>query len=222
MKIDELRRLMVEQGLADAWWVNVDGISEPVPVTLLDVEGFVIDDYVGEVQVLNEAHATLDPAPWVAVGMLDKVELQDDALRVEEERRLAIENMQVEEYGEKVGRSYKRTVVMLFGFVCFLGLLINFAIGEGGREKEEKVVDLPAEAEREAKRAVMRNLVAPSTAEFPWNTRCIVKKEGPGDWSVVGLVDAQNAFGAVLRKAWVVELSRDEVGNWSVDRVLLD
>jgi hypothetical protein len=50
---------------------------------------------------------------------------------------------------------------------------------------------------------VGRHLKAPSTASYSGYTETRVSKSGD-QWTVQGHVDAQNEFGAMLRKPWVV------------------
>ena len=52
---------------------------------------------------------------------------------------------------------------------------------------------------------VERNLNAPSTAEFPPQHEVSVIDEG-GVWTVIGYVDAQNAFGAMVRTYYICKV----------------
>ena len=214
MKIEELRRLMVEQGLADAWWINVDGISEPAPVTLLDVEGFVIDDDVGEVQVLNGAHATLDPAPWVDVGALDEV-------------RKVVASGQREQVSESISNwgIFKGCLgyVLVFGGF-FVGLVLFGMRKEMGWVKPApaRVVSEATQMKVQAEQAVRDRLKAPASAKFPSLLSYRVGKTEDGLWQVEGSVDAKNLFGVMLRKQWIVQLEKSPQNRWEVYRVQID
>lgn len=55
---------------------------------------------------------------------------------------------------------------------------------------------------------VKKQLRAPSTAEFPYSSAEGVssRKTAPCKYNVIGYVDAQNAFGAMIRQRYFVEI----------------
>ena len=210
MKIDELRRLMLEQGLADAWWVNVDGISEPVPVTLLDVEGFVTDDNVGEVKVLNEAHATLDPAPWVAVGALEEVKSSGASYRVR-----PVE----EEVSNRSPIGGCLVLVLVLGGLLYLGIRKEMG---WVKSPPNRVVSESTQMKVQAEQAVRNRLKSPASAKFPPLLSYRVGKTDEGLWQVEGSVEAKNELGVLLRKQWIVQLEKSAKNTWEVYKVQID
>lgn len=102
---------------------------------------------------------------------------------------------------------------------------------EAAQKAEEE--RLRAEAEMEAKRAkdcgadnavmayimsqtfVKRVLKAPATAEFPRRSEVISQAIGDCKFQVIGHVDAQNSFGALIRSRYTAELQYfPEEGSW--------
>lgn len=67
---------------------------------------------------------------------------------------------------------------------------------------------------------IKRRLKAPGTAEFPspaWDKEAVrIIKLDTGGYRVSAWVDAQNSFGAKLRKHWVCELKSTSSGSWEV------
>ena len=70
-----------------------------------------------------------------------------------------------------------------------------------------------------AQNIVQNSLKSPSTAEFCSVTEATVYANGGNDYTVVGYVDAQNGFGAVVRESFIVTLTLTENGyrNGAVD-----
>lgn len=73
------------------------------------------------------------------------------------------------------------------------------------------------EAERQCQVWVRDQLRAPSTADFSQTT----STGGPSSWSVSGVVDAENGFGAMLRTSWTCDIRLDG-DTWRGSAVLLD
>ena len=65
-----------------------------------------------------------------------------------------------------------------------------------------------------ARRAIERQLKAPSTAKFPnaWDTGVAINQKGD-DFYIASYVDAQNSFGAMLRQKWVAVVHRSADGK---------
>ncbi len=57
-----------------------------------------------------------------------------------------------------------------------------------------------------AQHFVKENLMSPSSAKFPWLEVPHITRLGDSRYEVIGVVDAQNAFGAKLRKQYVCTL----------------
>ena len=68
----------------------------------------------------------------------------------------------------------------------------------------------------ECREAATARLVAPSTAKFaPLNDMTIWETNQPGDsWGVMGYVDAQNRFGAMVRMHYLCTVRYDGDGYW--------
>lgn len=73
------------------------------------------------------------------------------------------------------------------------------------------------EAERQCQEWVRDQLRAPSTADFSQTT----STGGPSSWSVSGVVDAENGFGAMLRTSWTCDIRLDG-DTWRGNAILLD
>lgn len=98
-------------------------------------------------------------------------------------------------------------------------------------------------AEVMCKQFVRDNLLSPSSADFggffdDWDTAIFVEKEstqfqsldidmsrvmGPGVWIVLGEVDAQNAFGAVIRSDYLCVMEyRSSNETWNLLKILIE
>ena len=73
-----------------------------------------------------------------------------------------------------------------------------------------------------AKEFVTEQLRAPSTADFPWIREEWVKQTGECAFQVIGHVDAQNGFGAMIRSKWIVNLTYLGDGRWRRDSIAID
>ncbi len=87
------------------------------------------------------------------------------------------------------------------------------------------------EACEEAKDAVRAQLKAPSTAKFPGcvfggHEYQIRADDQRVTWFVIGHVDAQNSYGAMIRSEWIVKLNRSDDGRggdaWKVLAVTME
>jgi len=75
--------------------------------------------------------------------------------------------------------------------------------------KDKKKIDPVFERDliSHAKSLVREHLMAPATAKFPFSTSTYVSRfDDHGTWCVMGQVDAQNVFGALLRSEYTVYL----------------
>lgn len=91
------------------------------------------------------------------------------------------------------------------------------------REEKEKVARAAREVEKRCRsdtarilayvlsqQHVERRLRAPSTADFPSFTKVKVLTSGECSFEIVGYVDAQNGFGAMIRSHYVAKVTRDK------------
>lgn len=76
------------------------------------------------------------------------------------------------------------------------------------------------EARRFAEQAVAARLKAPATAKFSGAAETFATNWGDGTFSVTGWVDAQNAFGALIRNTYFVKL-RMNGGAWATEELTL-
>jgi len=94
-------------------------------------------------------------------------------------------------------------VSLVFWFLLSIG-------GSGGRGPSPgSPSDAQIGAWIDCRSFVTKNLKAPSTAEFPLSNADGVRitRLASGRWSVVGFVDAQNGFGAMLRHDFTCEMT---------------
>ena len=66
---------------------------------------------------------------------------------------------------------------------------------------------------RESKKVVLGSIKTPATASFP--TTPNVVKGDDGWWTVTGEIDAENQFGAMMRKRWVARVRRTSDRKWT-------
>lgn len=96
-------------------------------------------------------------------------------------------------------RGRAATAVGAFSIVAGLaGLVVIGALVFSGWDQAGPEHD-GAEAWTVCKQAVERRLVAPRTAKWPWNYNQHTTELGGGRYRVDAHVDAQNAFGAMIR-----------------------
>jgi len=95
-------------------------------------------------------------------------------------------------------------------FLLFLLFLTGFLFDnhDPPKQKPKPISKTPEELQFEyahwpAMNTVLQNLKAPATADFPLGT-IQTKRIGENRYFVVGLVDSQNSFGAMIRTKWVV------------------
>ncbi len=60
----QFRKWALTEGLADSWWLLIDGVTEPEPLSMDEIEERLnLGDYA-EIQVLHASQAEVEPAPW--------------------------------------------------------------------------------------------------------------------------------------------------------------
>lgn len=114
---------------------------------------------------------------------------------------------------QKAVRNSARNSAFLVGFLVFVGLVIAANKGGSGppdnrtpeekRQAENCTSTARFTAERMARVFLERQLKAPASAKYIEEKATYA---GGCDFLVVGQVDAQNSFGALIRNAYVVEL----------------
>lgn len=103
------------------------------------------------------------------------------------------------------------------------------------REHPTPVVTLPVETEAAKQERlswafwmstvfVKRQLLAPSTAQFPsfGDAEVTVVDEGGDRYHVNGYVDAENGFGAHVRSTYRCQLHKEAGDNWRVDSLKVE
>lgn len=87
-------------------------------------------------------------------------------------------------------------------------------------EKQKRVAEY-MEAVDAAKQFVVAGLKTPTTAKFPSIMDFTAGKGTDGNWRVIGFVDAQNSFGAMIRTRFVCVLSKHG-GKWWLVKLTTD
>jgi hypothetical protein len=102
------------------------------------------------------------------------------------------------------------------------------------KERKEKVARLAKDIEERCKSdqakihayvmaqdPVKQRLKSPSTADFPYINKVKVLTSGECSFEIVGYVDAQNGFGAMIRSNYVAKITRDkhDDNGWRLDLV---
>ncbi len=127
--------------------------------------------------------------------------------------------------------------IYIAGWVVLVWLMVLafFMMVGTGQSKNESETSNPRKIyAREvidvAEKAVKNRLRAPSTAKFPelfgedgYKVVKTTSKSSDVDCvSVLGWVDSQNGFGAMLRSWFLVNLKRDSSRIWSIEHVSID
>lgn len=120
------------------------------------------------------------------------------------------------------------------GYKALLGCAAVFVLiysngGDAERPAAERRVvncathDDAAGAYVMAKDLVTRQLKAPSTADFPWSYSDRVTRLGGCKYAVVGYVDAQNGFGAMIRTTFLADVEyRPSSDTWTGTAALFE
>jgi hypothetical protein len=115
-----------------------------------------------------------------------------------------------------------RTLVIA-GLVIVILACIGSFLGSNDSDNGNRATKKPStlEAWNVCRDRVMSSLKAPSTAKFPTLDRDFVREHENGNWRVAAWVDAQNAFGAMIRTHFICIL-RYEGNRWQVKDFLLE
>jgi len=114
---------------------------------------------------------------------------------------------------------------LVISLLLLLGVFVAIAVIERISPKypKEKGPGWTFDEERKvysaAKELVSDQLKAPSTASFPWMDYQVYRSGD--DWTVLGYVDAQNGYGAMLRSNWKVEMIYTGRG-WKAKKVVIE
>ena len=84
--------------------------------------------------------------------------------------------------------------------IVFLILLFS-CISESGGDKPRTSLS-NYEAKLIAEGVVKQNLKSPSTAEFSGVGETEMRSNSPNNWTIIGHVDSQNGFGAMIRSQY--------------------
>jgi hypothetical protein len=175
---------------------------------LLLTGGVLVGTFLSAVAlILGPSDEDLEDArPWLAAGLRDA-------------RAARYRQQSCAEYADRarargrIQRPFSPAGAFVGLIVCFaaLGLLTAIAFALYFRPSDAPN-DGPSEfdAKYAAKDVVLRNLKAPSTAEFGG---MYVTRDKAGVYEVGGWVDAQNSFGAKIRSRFVVRMTF-ALGTW--------
>jgi len=119
------------------------------------------------------------------------------------------------------------STLIIFGFLVILFVGIKFADQAKVQAQEQAQAEAEAQAQAlieskkndawtMAKDFVRDRLKSPSTAEFPDSSDdgVVVSDNQDGTYDIVGYVDSQNSFGAMLRVKFVCKLGNTNDDNW--------
>lgn len=87
--------------------------------------------------------------------------------------------------------------------VAIIALAVSCSVIGGGTDGGGAPTSY--EAERQCQDWIRDQLLAPSSAQFSETSSV----GGPASWTVNGMVDAENGFGAMLRSAWTCDIRLD-------------
>jgi len=118
-------------------------------------------------------------------------------------------------------------IPFLIGITAFFLSLITPEIKSKTRLKKQQIqqvkVDVPdkIEAYTVAHEFVLKELLAPKTAKFPWGSDVHKVINTGNRYKVTSYVDAQNAFGALIRNRYSVIMEYHGNGEWKLVSVNL-
>lgn len=140
----------------------------------------------------------------------------------------------------KFASRLKRQYQVLFGLILIVFSLVAGTIWIGDPREKETAADRYVAAideRRDQEKAMCRDtimayvisqnfvktkLVAPSTAKFPSLSDVKVTKSGECKFTVIGYVDSQNSFGAMLRTIYSADVRYDrQSGKWALENLAM-
>lgn len=69
MTPSQLRQWTLQNSQPDQWWLNLDSVTEEIPVTVAEIEERLKNGDYSTVQALHVTQADMENAPWVEVTM---------------------------------------------------------------------------------------------------------------------------------------------------------
>lgn len=108
-------------------------------------------------------------------------------------------------------------VVLVLAIILVCGLIWAIARGRGGEDESDAGARV---ASRHCQEAALSRLESPASAHFaPLSEQQILRIQGEGEaYRVISYVDAQNTFGATLRRNYSCDLHHDAANNtWILD-----
>jgi len=90
-------------------------------------------------------------------------------------------------------------LIPLLVFVLIFGFIFTSCCFSSSPSNETKRGHDEVDAWTAAQLEVKKNLVAPSTAKFPWGTKGYVTKIDDNTYKINAYVDSENSFGAMIR-----------------------
>lgn len=113
-----------------------------------------------------------------------------------------------------VPRQTSRTAVLVIVGLVVLVIVGSFAaVRLYNTSRSDPAADTSAQLIATCREGVKARLKAPSTAQFGEETTAGMSETR---WKVSGVVDAQNGFGAMLRKRYSCQADKDGSGGWEV------
>jgi len=110
---------------------------------------------------------------------------------------------------EEKKKENKNAAIGCITLIVIAAIVVWFFYPKG--EKAEKL-----DAYIYSQTVVKENLKSPSTAQFPAQKYATITKIDEGKYKVEAFVDAQNTFGAMLRKPFIA-IMRKNSDNWYCD-----
>ncbi|MDR5900350.1 hypothetical protein QC823_15400 [Halomonas vilamensis] len=106
------------------------------------------------------------------------------------------------------------------GFLALMaGIAVLAVIALGIGPKSDRICNSEAEAYEFAKTTINRGLIAPSEAQWPKHSEATILKTDEGEcrYKIFGHLDAQNGFGAMIRRDYFIEIDyKKESGRWEL------
>lgn len=123
---------------------------------------------------------------------------------------------EVSEREKRFGTLFALALFAVVGFFVWRGCSATGSGSDGGVQCDEMNARVAAE------QFVTDNVKSPSTAEFGAGPEWKITNTEGNRWSVVSWVDAQNAFGAVVRAKFHAVVVCKGDGNWTLESLTFD
>jgi hypothetical protein len=123
-------------------------------------------------------------------------------------------------------RKKKSGRIVLLALIILIACGVICALGQGGSSTPSARTPEPGHDEIDARAMcaefVKDRLKSPSTAKFDYRSETAVH-HGNGRYTVTGAVDAQNAFGAMIRAQYICELHyNNSTDKWYLDDIWIE